>query len=91
MLCTSYFLGDPSAAMNPRRRSITAGGLCAARSGASKVRQQVQHLGQARAQHVLSSHGPEQMLHDAEHDETEEDADQAIADDGGAEGRAKVL
>ena len=56
-----------------------------------EICQQVKHLAQARAQHVLSSHGPQQTLDDTEHGKTKEDTDHTIAGDGGAEGRAKVL
>src|SRR5262249_34360024 len=62
-----------------------------ARSRPSKVCQQAQYFGHARAQRVLRSNGPEQMLHGAEHEEAEEYTDQTIADDGGAGSWAKVL
>src|SRR5262245_51176401 len=62
---------------------------CGLRS--SKLPQQAQHLGKARTQRVLRSNGPQQVFHDAEHDEPKEDADQTITDYGGAECRAKAL
>src|SRR5215813_6499498 len=44
-----------------------------------------------RAQLVSSAHGPQHMLYGAEHNEAEEDANQAIADNSGAERRPKAL
>src|SRR5947209_9307327 len=44
-----------------------------------------------RAQRISCSHGPQQVLYDAEHDEPKEDADQTIADNGSAGSWAKIL
>src|SRR5262249_48373302 len=78
-----HFLGNPSPPgihlVDNHRRGFSA------RSRSSEFRQQLQHLGQACAQRVLGSNGPQQMLDNAEHDEAEEYADQTIADDGGAD------
>src|SRR5262250_2784701 len=40
---------------------------------------------------VRRADGPQHVLHDPEHDQAEEHADQAISDDGRTEGRPEVL
>jgi hypothetical protein len=77
----------PSTFCEIRRRHASTSGLVTVGANRCSPGQ----LCQARPLRVLGSHGPQHMLDDVEHHEAEEDADQAIADHRGAEGRAKVL